>query len=93
MKDSVTNKIISNRYEDVYSKEEIMFSKEKKRNAEYWDIIDDESRVFVEKLALMVGIEIKEWGNEDLIKSIVDIATHSIEERFDVKFPYVNEDC
>lgn len=76
---------------DVYTITELEFSEKKKRNMEYWDSIDDESRIFLEKLASMVGIDIKEWGDEDAIKEIVDIATNLIEKRFEVKYPFVDE--
>lgn len=89
MENAAKNVFISEN-DDIYSKKEIEFSKEKKINAEYWDIIDDKSRIFLEELASMVGIDVKAWADEDAIKEIVDVATRLIEERFDVKFPFVN---
>lgn len=80
-----------NECDDVYKKESLNLSSNKKRNIEYWDLIDEESKVFLEKLALMAGVTIEEWGDEDAIKEIVTIATKLIEERFDVKFHFVNE--
>ena len=87
-----TNQTLTNKNEDLYEKVNVDFSKSKKRNMEYWDSLDDETRIFVEKIAFMAGIKINEWGNEDLIKEIVSTTTKLIEERFDVKFPFVDED-
>lgn len=79
--------------EDVnYTYEKLEFSKNKKRNMEYWDMIDSIAEDALNSAAAMVGITNIEWNEFDDIKEVTDLLVKLIESKFEVKFPYVDED-
>jgi hypothetical protein len=65
---------------------------DKKANVEYWDNLDGLAQETLEEMAKAAGIYISDWGDLDDIKKVVDTLKEIIEERFKVKFPFVDED-
>ena len=85
--------VLTNERDDEYTIEKIDFSTQSKKGNNFmWDEIDDEVQETIEKIASKIGLTIEEWGELDLIKETVEFITGNLEKRFDVKFPYVDED-
>lgn len=86
-----TNGNKENKFNDAYLQEPIneVHSSTKAKNVYYWEHIDGLAQDMLENMASCVGIKILEWGDFDDIKKVVEIVTEIIEERFEVKYPFV----
>ena len=79
--------------EDVFTKVDIdeEVSTSKKCNVRYWDDIESIVQTALEDVAGGAGVILEDWGDFDLIKETTEFMTKSIEARFGVKFPFVDE--
>lgn len=81
----------TNKYGDVYTKRDLQLTDDKKHNVQYWEVIDSIAFNAVKDIAEAGGVTIVELGNENIYKSIVDMLVNEIEERFNIKYPFINE--
>lgn len=52
----------------------------------YWDEIDAEVELFLNKIAEKGGVKIEDWGDLDLISDTREFIIKCLEERFDIVF-------
>lgn len=88
-KSKIGANLMENKYGDFYSTVEVPRHATKKANMSCWDQIDTIAEDAIKQIASFAGVDVEEFGDCAIYKEAVDLMTSSIEERFNVKFQYV----
>ena len=77
---------------DVYVQTSKTFGGEtKKENVNHWESIESIVEDAVNKIAESAGVKVVEWEDYSIIKEATELITSSLEERFGVKYKFINE--